>query len=337
MAATLRIRVGTSVDSLVVCNPNDEARPVRILSEHFDGYFLIRIKNFQGVVPEGEPRIPNCSYFEGRRRLMSVQFQGSFTQPWTANDLVWSNDWEQPLNVPKVMSLFTKFMSVTDPGSYSDLKIDRPYMRSYVVTAMCTLSAWSPVSEDPMNEPFRVNITEDASSLYPTANGPRATSRANSLASVSSTTSNLVSVSLSDSAAKPGRRIVPPRGASLAASAAAAAEPEEPARDWKLIEKAKKGGEEGVAARRKFFASEVNRREAIFHPSQVYGFEVFNPYFDPNSFKTKIPGGVTIDMRRMMRGQPMRTRLMTSDGRTVFLVVELSQESDGDLDDDTDD
>jgi hypothetical protein len=58
-----------------------------------------------------------------------------------------------------------------------------------------------------------------------------------------------------------------------------------PTRDWKLIARAKKGGEEAVKDRRKFFSDEENRREAIFHPSKVYGFEVFNPYFDPNTFK----------------------------------------------------
>ncbi|KAJ1549971.1 hypothetical protein HK405_001746, partial [Cladochytrium tenue] len=88
MAATsLRVRVGTTPESLVVCNPNDEAHPVPISGEHFEGHFLIRINNFQGVVPEGATRIPTCAYFEGHRRLMSIQFQGRFRQPWTANDL----------------------------------------------------------------------------------------------------------------------------------------------------------------------------------------------------------------------------------------------------------
>ncbi|KAI9324166.1 hypothetical protein DFJ73DRAFT_966528 [Zopfochytrium polystomum] len=335
MAATLRIRVGTSIDSMVVCNPNDEAHPIRIQSDSFDGYFLIRVHNFQGVVPDGATRIPTCKYFEGHRRLMSVQFQGRFKQPWTANDLVWSNDWEQPLKVPKMMGLFTKFLSVTDPGSFSDLKIDTPYMRSFAVTAMCTIAAWNPTAQDPKDEPFRLTLTEDVTTLLPSPDGPSIPSRGSSSASL---TSEMSSVSLSDAPAaaaapKPTKRIVPPRGASLAA--AAASEPEEPTRDWKLIEKVKKGGEDGVTARRKFFASEANRKEAIFHPSKVYGFEVFNPYFDPNTFKTKIPA-VTIDMKKMMRGQPLRTRLMTGDGRTVFLIVELSQEIDGDLDDEAD-
>ena len=40
-----------------------------------------------------------------------------------------------------------------------------------------------------------------------------------------------------------------------------------------------------VKDRRKYFAVKENRERAVFVPSLVYGFEVFNPYFDPNSFK----------------------------------------------------
>ncbi|KAJ3327950.1 hypothetical protein HDU76_010849 [Blyttiomyces sp. JEL0837] len=336
--ANLRIRVGPSLDRMETCNPNDEYNPVKLISEHFEdnikarvvyrdlkrrdrlapghlkikldeyqqwsswevwelagsvefgaadhvdfrsrllmellencsigtlndaGYFLIRINNFQGVVPDGFSRIPTCKYFEGHRRLMSFQFQGRFKEAWTANDLVWSSDWDKPLNVPKMMSLFTKFWSMTDPGSYSDLKIETPYMRSYVATAMCTITSWAPQAPTLEDEPFRVNISENATSLLPS-------------------------------------ELAPPPPPPPGGSGASLTVPGPPS-----------AGSSPSASTR----------------SSVTGFEVFNPYFNPNNFTIKIPG-VTIDMRKMTNGQPMRTQLMSKDGRTVFFIVEVSLEGE---------
>ena len=41
---------------------------------------------------------------------MSFQIQGRFKGEFTADDLLWSSDWDQALQVPKLMGLFTKVL-----------------------------------------------------------------------------------------------------------------------------------------------------------------------------------------------------------------------------------
>ncbi|KAJ3108482.1 hypothetical protein HDU97_001189 [Phlyctochytrium planicorne] len=347
--STLTIKVGSTVDTLQICNPNDEDRPIRISNPEFEGQVLVRVNNFHGVVPPGCRPIPTSPYFEGHRRKMSFQFQGKFERAYTADDLIWSTDWDFPINVPKLMGLFTRFYSMIDPGSFNDLKSDTPYMRSYVTTAMCTIQAW-PIRR-PHDTEFRPILVEDINFLLPpdptmhphmhahmppTHHVPPPPSQPisprESTTSLETSVSNL-SIShpppprKSSLSPSPGTAPPPPRGSSLAAP------PD--TRDWKQINKLRGGGEEAVKERRKYFSSEENRRMTVFQPGFVYGFEVFNPYFDPNTFKIKIPG-VTLDMFKVGNGQPMRTRLMTKDGKVVFFVVEVStgggdEDKEGDL------
>ncbi|KAJ3117971.1 hypothetical protein HDU96_004647 [Phlyctochytrium bullatum] len=367
--STLVIKVGPSVDNLQICNPNDEDRPVHVVSENFEGYVLIRVNNFHGVVPPGHRRIPTTEYFEGHRRKMSFQFQGKFNKAYTADDLGKekhiNNDWDKPLNVPKLMGLFTKvrflvlvaklifpkFWSMTDPGSYNDLKIATPYMRSYVITAMCSIMAWP--NRRPSDETFRPMIVESINFLLPPDPAESQPSSPRQTAATINASISALSLNTTTGSAPPARGTslgtaspnVPgtpaepaqgskmsftPRGSSLAPT------PDPNGKDSKALLKMRCGGEEAVKERRKYFSNEENRRSVLFQPGFVYGFEVFNPYFDPNTFKIKIPG-LTIDMLKVTNGQPMRTRLMTKDGSTVFFVVEVSvsgaadEDAEGDI------
>ncbi|KAI8616153.1 hypothetical protein BC830DRAFT_1119280 [Chytriomyces sp. MP71] len=372
MAETLTIKIGPSPSKLIVCNPNDEENPIHVKNAEFEGDVLIRVANFRGVVPDDAPGpISTIPYFEGRSRKMSFQFQGRFAREWTADDLVWSQDWDAPLAAPTMIGLFTKFWKMTDPGSFSEINSPTPFMRSYVATAMCSITSWKPVS-DVGDEPFRPVLVEDINGLLSqnaiikARNAPLTTQL--SALSVSSVPNSGPASTVNSESGFPGsvingaettggevsevtggdavaaenmvaEMVAQEQGSALPAQTIASkfsfpkrVSPQQKEqqqkqlqaeKESKLIEKVMKGGEDSVKDRRKFFAIDENRKETVFKPDTVYGFEVFNPYFDPNEFKIKIPG-VSIDLHKVTNGQPMRLRLMSKDGQTVFFVVEVS-------------
>ncbi|KAJ3139400.1 hypothetical protein HK100_011675 [Physocladia obscura] len=357
LAETLQIRVGSGAENdWQLCVPNDEDAPVRVANAHFTGAVLVRVNNFRGRVPDGHTRLTSSPYFDGRKRLMSLQFQARFSKQWSAEDLIWSQDWDQPLNAPKMIGLFTSFWKLQDPGSFSEINSATPYMRSYVVTAMCTLTSWRPAIPDPNDEddepePFRPMLVENVNGLLP---NDVITRRAKDSfqAPLAPQLSNL---SLLDSnSSRPGTPNAQSIDANSVTDAGGATSEDYPAeaakqnqqrfmfrrptnsnqptptqqqlaiaKEIKMIEKIQAGGDDSVKDRRRYFAVEENRKETIFKPDTVYGFEVFNPYFDPNEFKIKIPA-ITIDLHKVTNGQPMRMRLMTKDGSTVFFSVEVS-------------
>ncbi|KAI9337927.1 hypothetical protein BDR26DRAFT_863307 [Obelidium mucronatum] len=355
VAETLTVKVGASATRLQIACPNDEENPIHIKNDHFEGDVLVRVKNFRGVVPDDSKVIATVPYFEGRKRLMSFQFQGRFAKEWTGDDLVWSQDWDLPLAAPKMIGLFQKFYQMTDAGSYSDINAEKPYMRSYVVTAMCTITSWKPVVPpgEIDEEPFRPMLVENVNGLL----AADVLSKRTNPESKIPLTSQLSNLSFSVPPSGPGTPVISdepeemselgPTAEEIAAASAGGPATPEPtrsssffrrntnsqptpaqlqqalAKEIKLIEKIQQGGEESVKDRRKYFSLEENRKDTIFKPELVYGFEVFNPFFDPNEFKIKIPG-ITIDLSKVTNGQPMRLRLMSKDGSTVFFTVEVS-------------
>ncbi|KAJ3062134.1 hypothetical protein HDU98_001961, partial [Podochytrium sp. JEL0797] len=367
MAHSLTVKIGSDQDSMAVACCNDEENPMLIKNEHFEGHVLVRVQNFKGVVPENSERIATTPYFDGRKRLMSFQVQATFAKEWSGDDLVWSQDWENPLAAPKMIGLFTKFWSMTDPGSFSEINSQTPYMRSFVVTAMCTISSWpSAKKSNDDEEPFRPILVEDINALLPAdAITKRTTALAESKMSKLSFntppnsgpgTPAVASILDQETSEEPEEMGEGPSADEIAAATAEVtcttpssmsspvstpsisssffrrATSSQPtpvmiqqalSKEIKSLEKIQRGGEDAVRERRKFFASEDNRKEAVFKPNEVYGFEIFNPNFDPNNWVIKIPG-ITIDLAKVTNGQPMRLRLMSKDGQTVFFVVEVS-------------
>jgi hypothetical protein len=75
----LQVRVGSSLDTLAVANPNDEASPVLVHSPFFTGQILVRMRDFEGHVPEGKTLIPDLPlYFDNLQRISSFQISGIF-------------------------------------------------------------------------------------------------------------------------------------------------------------------------------------------------------------------------------------------------------------------
>ncbi|KAI8928948.1 hypothetical protein BC831DRAFT_446524 [Entophlyctis helioformis] len=80
--------------------------------------------------------------------------------------------------------------------------------------------------------------------------------------------------------------------------------------------------EQLVSARRKLFTSAETRQQVMINPDTVFAFESFNPFFDPNTFRIKMPA-VSIDLRSMLCGQPFRMALRSKDKSVTFLVIEI--------------
>lgn len=142
----LRISAGTSYnpESLIVVNPNDEMKPILIDSEHFIGYVVVRVLNFQGVNPSTEKLIPNpaSSYFQGRNRRYSIMVQGRWKKNWNGDDIVFAVDLDSKVRVPTGAGLGIKIAKWLDPALDADLYANQPYVYSPWVTAMNSLSVY---------------------------------------------------------------------------------------------------------------------------------------------------------------------------------------------------
>ena len=108
----LQVRIGSSIDTLAVAKVNDDNDPHFIDSPYFTGFLVVRVKNFEGVVPSGArasgsgatgdedsaaapPPLPEGAsaassssgkessgssedYFNGKKRLFALQLSGRF-------------------------------------------------------------------------------------------------------------------------------------------------------------------------------------------------------------------------------------------------------------------
>lgn len=112
MPTRLRVLAGGSKETLVPVQVNDDAHPLEVKSERFEGRVTVRIKNYPGSSSDkpddnppasGTDAAPHSSrYFEedyGRNATWSIQFQGRFLEPISADDLVWGNEFDWPVRV----------------------------------------------------------------------------------------------------------------------------------------------------------------------------------------------------------------------------------------------
>lgn len=110
----LQVRIGSSIDTLAVAKVNNDNDPHFIDSPYFTGFLVVRVKNFEGVVPTGArasgsggpgatgedaaaapPPLPEGAsaassysekdssgssedYFNGKKRLFALQLSGRF-------------------------------------------------------------------------------------------------------------------------------------------------------------------------------------------------------------------------------------------------------------------
>lgn len=97
---TLRVRAGPSLDSLQdITDKVNKDIPVNVVSAAFEGRLAVYVK---GLDDANEPE-----YFqrEGRKGITwSIQFQGRFLQSHSANDILFGNIFDKPLNLPSYVT-----------------------------------------------------------------------------------------------------------------------------------------------------------------------------------------------------------------------------------------
>lgn len=73
--------------------------------------------------------------------------------------------------------------------------------------------------------------------------------------------------------------------------------------------------------RRSHFQSEEARRQFVFKPDLVHGFEFFSPYMNFNTGDVKLV--LSLNVRKYLNDQPVRYTCRTLDGNTVFWAVQF--------------
>ncbi|KAJ3256787.1 hypothetical protein HK103_005161 [Boothiomyces macroporosus] len=153
----LTVQIGKNYESMTVINPNDEQNPFYLETDIFSGYILLRIKDFNGQLPQKSQRIPIIDYFNGKNRLLSCQVQCHFSADISLEDLVWRTEWERPINVPYLLSAFWGFIA---PLSTVRLNEKTPYVESYAISSANVFQTFV----ERLHK-FQVNIKEDISQI----------------------------------------------------------------------------------------------------------------------------------------------------------------------------
>jgi len=267
-----------------------------IHSDLFQGEIVANIK---GMTDE-HGRVRDSEYFgrEDRQGITwSIQVQGRFLVPTSADDILFGNTFDRPLKLPWGTSAILKFMHYIDPTLEHDLlSSTKPWALSPLICTMPHFMHTRVGDSQNTGRQVRINgkpcdlppfpptesIRDSTDELYLTViNHDRAgSSDSSSASSVSSGGSKPTTSRIKDAVKKKRRSINV--GADVQTF-------------------------EGAGQRRSYFSS-AKRRELIqFGPEDVittdfcYGFINFSP-----TLSLQLPGGISLDLMKYWDGQPVR-------------------------------
>ncbi|KAK7447412.1 hypothetical protein VKT23_014121 [Stygiomarasmius scandens] len=337
----LRVLAGTSLDALVpITEFVNTSKSFKFpTSDRFEGEVVCNIQGFE----DGK----ESEYFNREDRkgvTWSIQVQGRFLKPYSANDILFGNTFDRPLHLPWGSSAALKFMSYIDPTLTHDLASPtKPWALSPLISTMPYFAhtrlpssisdTESPVSspiEDVPEFPSSQSLTDDTSQLHLAIASSPASSPSSSASSSSSSLSSLSSSSAHTSDTSNSKR------SGLSADSGKGNHTHTSKSTLSKLGKLKtyKGSKHasgtsagkrqplnlGTASqRRSYFSSTENRKDVIFGPEDIistdfcYGFLQFSP-----SLSLRLPGGVSFDLMKYWDGQPVR-----------FVCCERKQEGDG--------
>lgn len=307
-----------------------------ISSEFFEGKVAINIKGFTN--PSGEEL--SAEYFDREDRkgiTWSIQVQGRFLQPTSADDVMFGNTFDKRLKLPWGAGVALKFMKFVDPTLEHDLMSEtKPWALSPLIATMPHFvheriddirashvvehkrsdseSSFPPsqsIGEDTSQLQFAIASSNSSSSTYLTpysSNSPFATPP--SSLSVSSTSSNLSNLS---------KKMPDSLGVLVKNSLKL---PLEKAHLKKKNKKMLYGRVLDLRTtddRRSYFSSPQHRQEIVFGPEDLittdfcYGYLQFNP-----TLALRLSGGMTFDLMKYWDRHPVRfvccKRRKTEDG-----------------------
>jgi len=131
----LRVLAGPSLHQLAPIEANSDI-PLCVSSDAFEGQIAVYIKG----IPDDNGNIGKSPYFERKERkgvTWSIQVQGRFLQPHSANDILFGNVFVRPLKLPWVFSAALRFMKYIDPSLEHDLASrSKPWALSPLVATM---------------------------------------------------------------------------------------------------------------------------------------------------------------------------------------------------------
>jgi len=300
----------TSITSLVNSNT-----PHRISTDAWEGEITVFIKGFNQEDPSLNTTPEEAEYFGRDDRsgvTWSIQVQGRFLAPRSADDILFGNIFERPLKLPWGTGAALKFMKFIDPTLSHDLTCtatQKPWALSPLVATMpylrhtrlasspscnqpdgvCTTPACSHSDTPPFPPPK--SLTDDTSSLHLAA-VPVEESELHPRSSTPSSSSSGSSSSVSSRSSKLSFRSYDSKKSKKKRKAAAG---DEVPRDMTSQQ------------RRSYFSSEVHRKGIALGPQDVittdfcYGFLEFAP-----SLRLRIPGGLGFDLAKYWDGQGVR-------------------------------
>ncbi|KAJ3907552.1 hypothetical protein F5879DRAFT_941066 [Lentinula edodes] len=281
--------------------------PCKVSSDLFDGQIIANIKGFN----------KDTEYFDRDDRkgvTWSIQVQGRFLQPHSADDILFGNTFERPLHLPWGSGAALKFMSYLDPNLTHDLTSQtKPWALSPLVATMPHF-AHSHKSRPP-KFPSSSSLTDDNSQLS-LAFHEEDEDADSPLSSASSSTSSLSSGS-SIHSGDSGHL------SSSSSSRKSHSSNGSTSSKIKSLSKIRRGGGHSMsrngngapppvnlhtaAQRRSYFSVSKNRKSVVFGPEDIittdfcYGFLEFAP-----SLTLRLPGGISFDLLRYWDGQPVR-------------------------------
>jgi len=268
----LRVLAGPSYDEMTTIEPNNnKAYPIR--SDLFEGKVIVHIKGFadeQGVVSESD-------YFqrEDRRDITwSIQVQGRFLQPYSADDIMFGNTFDRALKLPWGTSAALKFMRFIDPSLEHDLMSQSfPWALSPIIATMPHFTH-TPVSDGalPPQFPDTQSIGDDVTRLRVSRSSP-------SLSGPASDESDSTSLSSAES------------------------EKSQRAKNYGGSTKSKSMNSK---QRRNFFSKADKRRAVTFGPGDVITTDFCYNFITFPSLSLCLPGGLSFDLTKYWDGQPVR-------------------------------
>ncbi|KAG9006996.1 hypothetical protein FRB95_013531 [Tulasnella sp. JGI-2019a] len=151
--------------------------PVNVDTKDGSPYFNIKTPDFEGRIVgnikgfvDENGNVCTSKYFDRKDRTgttWSIQIQGRFLKPVTANDVLFGNTFDGPLKLPWGTTAALQFASFVDPVLNHDLACDRPWALSPMISTMPHFKAThqppsTPILEfDPLAE-----FNEDISGLF---------------------------------------------------------------------------------------------------------------------------------------------------------------------------
>ncbi|KAF9420302.1 hypothetical protein BGZ94_009159 [Podila epigama] len=308
----LKVSVGPSANpkSLTPIAPNDDAHPVLIESDEFIGQVVVRIKGLdksygylEGTKQDNTVAMPDSPWFQmpgGDNNLCSIQIHGRFKRSWPCDQVVFGNQFEQPLRLPPFSSVALKFVQLIDPGLEADIYGSQPWAFSPLIATMNTVNistSYVSAATGVHSDGIETHPEKHELPPWPSSNGEHIPED-----------TTLLFDTITDPTLSP------------------------PAKNGD--DKSKDNGKEtldlapkktkamNTTERRAYFSKSSNLAKHSYRPEHVYGFDFFNPYLNFANFTLKIPG-FSVDITRYWDGQPLTYVMKLKDTSVEFLAIQF--------------